>query len=286
MVDTVKVRFRGEVCGDIEPHRRLTLPGGEGVRFYYDRLGNCKAEAELPRLLWGHNGNLLANQKELDDSVTRFRSILSQWVKFASWEWVLIDLVWQFQTRPEDVILAYQWTRFPGVRSLPSLFYGGKQISWRGGRRGLKLYRKAKGVLRVELRLAGLQLRTRIDDNGLLDFAELYRVFRADVLKLSPVRLPEARKHSLAEIVAALPMELQNTAILRYQVGRSTRAVNGFKRDISDARLKRTDWNLRDLLPAERLPPVVNIEPEKRNCRATGKREPYKNGLPFGRADA
>lgn len=273
MLDTVKVRFCGEVCGDIEPYRRLTLPGGGGVRFYHDRLGNCNAEAELPKLLCGHNGHLLATQAELDESFARFRSILSRYVEFESWHLVLIDLVWQFQTRPEDVILAYQWARFPGVRSLPSLFCGDKAISWRGGRGRLvlKFYRKAEGVLRVELRLAGPQLRMRIDENASPDIAQLYGVFRADVLKLSPVPLPEARKHSIAEIVAALPMELQNAAVLTYQAGRTERAVRGFKRDVSIARVKRVGWNLSELLPAKHLPPVVNVEPKRRNCKIAKK---------------
>jgi hypothetical protein len=265
MVDTVKVWFTGTPHANVPAHRRVTL--ADGVRLKHDGFGTCKAEVELPKLLWGHNGRLVANQAELDHSVARFRAVLSQQVEFASWQLVLIDLVWQFQTRPADVILAHQWQRFPGVRSLPSLLCGGREISWRGTRRGLKLYDKADGVLRVELRLAGGQLRKRIDDDAPLDFAELYRVFRAEVLKLSPIQLPEARKHSMAEIIAILPLELQNEAILVYQQGRTARAVSGFKRDVSVARIKRVCWNLCDLLPAENPPPPVNCEPRNQRRR-------------------
>jgi hypothetical protein len=173
----------------------------------------------------------------------------------------LIDLVWQFETRAEDVILAHQWLRFPGVRSLPSLICGGKEISWRGGRLALKFYRKAEDVLRVELRLAGRQLRKRIDPQAPLSFAELYRAFRAEVLKLPQVQLPETRKHSLADIIANLPLESQNGAILAYQAGRTARAASGLKRDVSLARVKRVGWNLGDLLPVENPPPPVNCEP-------------------------
>jgi hypothetical protein len=250
--------------------RRLTLACG--VRFYHDGFDNCKAEAELPKLLWGHNGRLLANQAEIDASVARFRSILSQQGKFEPWQLVVVDLVWQFQTRPADVILAHQWLRFPGVRSWPSLLKGDKEISWRGSRLGLKFYDKAEGVLRVELRLAGKQLQKRIDADAPLNFDELYQVFRADVLKLPPVQLPEARKHSLAEIIAGLPLEFQNDAILTYQQGRTARAVNGFKRDVSVARLKKVGWNLHELLPADNPPPPVNCEP--RNQR---KKDHEKN---------
>jgi hypothetical protein len=118
--------------------------------------------------------------------------------------------------------------------------------------------------LRVELRLAGGQLRQRIDDDAPLTFTELYQVFRDEVLKMESVQLPEARKHSTAEIIAALPTEFQNTAVLTYQQGRTARAVSGFKSDVSAARLKKVGWNLRELLPAQSPPPPVNCEPRKR----------------------
>lgn len=263
MVDTIKVWFTGTPRAHVPAGRRLPL--ADGVRFHYDGFVTCKAEAELPKLLGrDHNGRLVANQAELDQSVARFRAVLSQQVEFASWQLVLIDLVWQFQTRPADVILAHQWLRFPGVRKLPSLLCGGKEISWRGARLGLKFYDKAESVLRVELRLAGGQLRKRIDADAPLDFAELYRVFRDEVLKLSPIQLPEARKHSWADSIAGLPLEFQNAQILNYQQGRTARAVSGFKRDVSVARIKKVDWNLCDLLPAENPPPLVNCEPRYR----------------------
>jgi hypothetical protein len=262
MVDTIKVWFTGTPHANVPAYRKLTL--ADGVRFYHDGFGNCKAEAELPKLLWKHNGRLLTNQAELDAGVARFRAVLSQQVEFASWRLVLIDLVWQFQARTADIILAHQWQRFPGVRKLPSLLYGGNEISWRGSRLALKFYDKAEGVLRVELRLAGAQLRKRIDADAPLNFVELYGVFRAEALKLSPIQLPEARKHSTAEIIAALPLEFQNVAILAYQPGRTARAVSGFKRDVSIARVQRVGWNLRELLPAENPPPPVNCEPRNR----------------------
>jgi len=281
MVDTLKVRFTGTPLAAMPAERGVRLDGG--VRFWHDGLGNCKTEAELPKLLWGHNGRLVASQAELDGSVARLREILSEKVKFESWQLVMVDLVWQFKTRPADVILAHQWLHFPGVRKLPSLLYGGKEISWRGARLGLKMYDKAEGVLRVELRLAGEQLRKRIDDDAPLNFEELYSVFRVEVLKLPPVQLPEARKHSTAEIIASLPTELQNTAILTYQQGRTARAASGLKRDVSVARLRAVRWDLRELLPTENPPPAVNCEPRNqrgRTHRPCPPRTSLSGGIP------
>jgi len=267
MIDTLKVRFSGTPPSTMPVRRRVELAGG--VRFWHDGMGNCKAEAELPKLLWGHNSRLIVNQAELDASVERLRSILSQNKIYASREaeLVLIDLVWQFKARTDDVILAHQWQRFSGVRNLPSLLCGGKSIVWRGTRVGLKFYRKADGVLRVELRLAGEQLRKRLNAVAPLNFAELYRVYRTELLKLEPLQLPEPRKHSTAEIIGAMPLEIQNRAILAYQQGRTARAVSGLKRDVTLARIKMVGWNLRDLLPAENPPPAVHCEPRRRQAR-------------------
>jgi len=258
MIDTIKVWFTGTLHVSMPARNKLTLPSG--VRFWHDGEGNCKVEAELPKLLYGHNGHLLSSQADIDASVARLREVLFQIVKFESWQFVLIDLVWQFRTRTADVILAYQWQRFPGVRSWPTMHKGDKQISWSGARLGLKFYRKAEGFLRVELRLAGDQLRKRIDADAPLNFDELYQVFRAEVLKLPTVQLPEARKHSMAEIIATMPTEFHNDAILTYQQGRKSRAVCGLKHDVSAARLKKVSWNLRELLPAENPPLPVHCE--------------------------
>jgi hypothetical protein len=276
MVDTIKVRFIGKPHAAVPPRRPVKLT--DGVRFWHDGEGNCKVEAELPKLLWGHNGCLLASQENIDVSVAKLRAVVLQYVEFSSWQLVFIDLVWQFRTRPADVILAHQWLRFRGVKKLPSLLYGDKEISWRGARLMLKFYDKAKGVLRVELRLAGAQLRKRIDADALLDFTELYRVFRTEVLKLSPIQLPEARKHSTAEIIAKLPLKLQNEVVLTYQQGRTARAVSGFKRDVSIARIKRVGWNLCDLLPANNPPPPVNCEPRKHPAKRFLEAGPVQNG--------
>ena len=263
MVDTIKVWFTGTPHVDFPARKQGTLR--YGIRFWHDGEGNCTAEAELPKLLYGHNGHLLTSQADIEASVTRLREVLFQVVKFESWTLKVVDLVWQFQTRPADVILAYQWIRFPGVRNDPSL-HGCKEIHWTGARSRweLKFYDKGKGVLRVELRLAGAQLRKRIDDDAPLTFAELYQVFLADVRKLPTVQLPEARKHSLAEIVAGMPPEFQNQAVLAYQTNHTARAVSGFKRDVSVARVKRIGWNLGELLPADNPPPPVHCEPRSR----------------------
>ena len=275
MVDSVTVWFTGSAHIELPAGRWLKSPDADEVRLKHDGLGNFKAEAELPKLLWGHNGRLLTNQDELDQSVEQFRSHLLSKVEFSSWEFKRVDLCWHFRTRATDVILAHQWLRFPGVRSLPSLLYGGKQISWRGGKLGLKFYDKAKAigdsgsVLRVELRLAGAQLRKRIDANAPLKFDELYNVFRAEVLKLSPLELPEARKHSFAEIFANLQPEVRSQALLDYRQGRTSRAVREFDRRVSGACLRRIEWNWRDILPADNPPPPVNVEPRNRRQNET-----------------
>jgi len=270
MVDTVKVKFAGRVLAPLPPRRQWPLPNG--VRFWHDGEGNCKAEVELPKLLWGHNGHLLADQAELDRSIALFRESLAQVVEFDSWQWVLVDLCWQFRARAADVIRAHQWSNFAGIRNLPSLICGGKEISWRGAksRRALKMYDKnprdeAGGVLRVELRLAGPKLREKIDVDARLNFGELYHIFREEVVKLAPVTLPEARKHSFADLAAGLPLEIRSEFLLGYRQGKTSRSVRGFERKVGSACLRRIGWNWSEKLPAGRPPELINTE-SKRRC--------------------
>lgn len=111
MVDTLKVRITGTPRADVPSGTRVTLRGG--VRLHYDGFVTTKAEAELPKRLWGHNGRLIANQGELDAGVSRIRNILAEQVPFTAWEVALLDLVWQFEAQTAEVILAHQWARFP-----------------------------------------------------------------------------------------------------------------------------------------------------------------------------
>jgi hypothetical protein len=68
MVDTVKVWFIGTGRVPVPPRQKVTLR--DGVRLYHDGMGTWKAEAELPKLLFGHNGRLISSQSELDDAKT------------------------------------------------------------------------------------------------------------------------------------------------------------------------------------------------------------------------
>jgi len=275
MVDTVKVKFPGRLLFPLAARRQVKLPNG--VRFWHDGEGNCKADVELPKLIWGHNGHLLADQAELDQSVALFHASLAEVVKFTSWQWVLVDLCWQFRARAADVIRAHQWTSLAGIRNLPSLIFGGKEISWRGAksRRALKMYDKnlqargeAGGVLRVELRLAGPKLREKINVDAGLKFGELYQIFRTEVVKLAPVTLPEPRKHSFADLAAGLPMEIRSDFLLGYRQGKTSRAVRGFERKVGSACLRRIGWNWDEKLPADHPPELINTESKHRSPRS------------------
>ena len=274
MIDTGKVKFTGRLLAQLPPRRQVKFPNG--VRFWHDGEGNCKADVELPKLLWGHNGCLLADQADLDRSVALFRESLASVVEFESWQWVLVDLCWQFRARAADVIRAHQWSTFAGIRNLPSLICGGKEISWRGAksRRALKMYDKnlrargeADGVLRVELRLAGPKLREKIDVSVGLNFGELYQIFRTEVVKLAPVTLPEPRKHSFADLAAGLPLEIRSQFLLGYRQGKTSRAVRGFERKIGSACLRQIGWNWSEKLPVGHPPELINVESKRRQTQ-------------------
>jgi hypothetical protein len=270
MVDTVKIEFNGVAKIDIPPRKRLTLTNG--ARLWYDGIATFRAEAELPKLLWGHNGRLITNQEDLDASLELLRSSLQKYVEFSSWQFVRIDLCWQFNTDAKAVILAHQWTCLPGIRKRPTVFDGGKQISWRGGRSRvvLKMYQKSsspigesKTVLRVELTLAGAGLRCRINPSVPLRFDTLWKAFRGELIKLPAPRVPERRKHSFAEIIAALAPECQKMGLLIYQAGRTAQSVSNFEKQVGTACLQRIVWDWGTKLPSDHPPIAVHVDSKR-----------------------
>lgn len=270
MVDTVKIEFNGIAKIDITPRKRRTLTNG--ARLWYDGIATFRAEAELPKLLWGHNGRLITSQGELDASLELLRSSLQKYVEFSSWQFVRVDLCWQFNTDAKAVILAHQWTCLPGIRKRPTVFDGGKQISWRGGRSRvvLKMYQKSssstgesKTVLRVELTLAGAGLRCRINPIVPLRFDALWKAFRDELIKLPAPRVPERRKHSFAEIIAALAPECRKMALLVYRAGRTAQSVSNFEKHVGMACLQQIVWNWETELPADHPPTAVHVDSKR-----------------------
>jgi len=273
MVDTARVWFTGSPRAAL-PANHWVWDYAKQVRVKFDGSQEFRAEAELPKLIFGHNGRICSSQRELNLAVDRFRSALGSVAEFDEWTWTRLDLVWQWKVeRASEIILAHQWLKFPGIRNDPSLLYGGKMITWCGAKSRLmfKLYDKARsfgngaGVLRAELKLAGEQLRKRIDGNAALDFNELWGAFRLELLNFASVTVPEARRHTFAEVSASLTPEQQSRALSVYRLGRSERAIRLFQHQVSNATLKRIAWHWhnklrkRPRLPAQCEPKAMKV---------------------------
>lgn len=267
MVDSVKIKIEGRPKQPLPSRHRVEH---SGVRIWYDGVGLFKFETELPLLLFGVKGKLIVTQQHLAQAEEKLRSIIASLVDVESSEWTLVDLVWQVHAPAKSIILAYQWYQFPGIRSLPAVFGGGQSISWGsfGSRLKVLLYDKSTqlkvgtDVLRAEIRLAGQQLRKRIDQSKRLDFQELYKVYRGLLIKLHPVEIPDGPKRNMAQIAAELSPIEQNVVISRYSHGRSIRTVQQFKKDMSKAQIKNIKWDWRTVFPADGPPPPVTVEPK------------------------
>jgi len=119
MLDTVRMKTPGKMLRPVARVEWLaslvkpfTSPYGA---FLY------AVECSLPRLLWRHNGRLIARQDELTAAWQRLLAVTTEFAEvspLAEWQPERLDLVWQL-TVPDAgaVIDALSGLRYPGIRS-------------------------------------------------------------------------------------------------------------------------------------------------------------------------
>ena len=271
MVDTVEIRFTGTAKTEIPLGKQQTLE--KGVRLWHKGEGNFRAAAELPKLLYGYNGRLIADQEELTEAWHRFLAILRTKVEFTTFGITRLHPVWQWRKQAQEVILAFQWSRHPSAKSLPSMLAGGKEVAWGSKNSGwqLVLYGKAADVLRAELRLHGRPLARLADVNQPPDFGKVWIVLQAALAPLTDVKLPEEKRHSFAGCVAKLPPEHQAAFVANYKQGRTPRAVSTFAQEVSNAALAGIGFRVADLVGENgQPPPPCHAQPPK--PRGPGRR--------------
>src|SRR5262245_65268689 len=97
MLDTVKFALDAQLRGlsrGVRPHPLVRFRRGalEG------RIGSVECES-LPKLLWGHNGRVIATQAELDAALGQLWTEVNRVVEapqLGEWRPLRLDLVWQF----------------------------------------------------------------------------------------------------------------------------------------------------------------------------------------------
>lgn len=274
MLDTVRMKTPGKM---LRPFARVewlallvkpfTSPDGA---FLY------AVECSLPRLLWGHNGRLIASQAELAAAWQRLSTVTTSFADvppLADWLPERLDLVWQFAVPDAGAVIdALSGLRYPDIRS-PAIHQAGRCVTWRGGgsRFMVQAYHKsAKArqpgeVLRFEVRLRGSELR-RLHGRDWRDFSALYAAYRQLVTRLPDAPLPEGKCGWPEAVGRGVPVEFHET-VLAF-MGQSPRTVRDARQRMRLARASagRTR-RLTDLLPADNPPPPITVEPRRREPR-------------------
>lgn len=224
-------------------------------------------EASLPKVLYGHNGRLIANQSWLNAGLAKLKlelSTVADVPDLASWRPWRVDLTWNFDLPARNYILAHFCSPVSGIRSLPILFDGGQGLSWRGARSHfmVKLYNKSRQmhtqgeVLRAEISLRSEQLTRRLDGDW-RDFDALYRVYRKIMSSIPALEKP-MKARGWQEAVGLETVEIRHRILSRV----TPKSERTFRRNWSRMQAAQFPgsfaWD--DALPQDNPPPAIHVE--------------------------
>ena len=200
MIDTVTIFARWPLRTALPGRRKTGI--APGLRVWADATGATleRAECSLPRLLFGQNGKVLANQGELAAGLSKLHTELNRVADMPDvdrWRPWRVDMAWNFDFPARPLVLAHAGLRVPGIRSGSTLHPDCHGVSWRGAasRFMVRLYDKGRemrlpvSVLRAEISLRGEQLNRRLCGDW-RQFSDLWRVYRDIMASIPPVQKP------------------------------------------------------------------------------------------------
>jgi hypothetical protein len=218
-------------------------------------------EVSLPRVLFGHNGQLLGWQSSIDAALLEVDAILNRISALVSASRLFrrVDLVWQFRDDPAKFYSAHQCCHHPMIHS-PPVDYGNNGLSWRGSGLIISIYdkvlretRKAGNIVRVELQLRSARL-ARILGRGQtvtrLKFTECYKAYRSIVRRFKPkMVIRDMRRDPLYLIAFAASKDRKYYWPLWARTFKSQQSRNRALRRLLAIKLKfsRVSWS--ELLP-------------------------------------
>lgn len=259
-----------------------TLPL-ENIRFLHKETGlrlqgvgtaNCgrieTLEVSLPKLLFGQNGRLITDQRQLDESICILRKLLgdvlgAEFTKMTEAHLTRVDLVWQYRRDPAKMIEDLSKVRHPQVRKANRV-YQGESVNFPGRERFLRIYDKEKEqkgrrgeVTRIELQLRGKALkddlarkdRVTIKD---LKFDTCYKAYRDFLMRFEPLK-----KIDLQKTIELLAWAVRNDAkgndgqmlFDLWAEGKSDRHIRRTRAKIEQVNFKYRQWTFGDLLPED-----------------------------------
>ena len=188
-----------------------------GLRVYVHADLIIKVEVDLPKLLFGHNGRLLKTQEDIDTALNRLHVALENISRphgafsgfypgeqpddFSTY-YVRVDLVWQFDLKPEVVFLAMRNAKHPEINKRNGE-YQNQTLVFPGSAIRISMYdKKVKDrarcphhVLRVEIQLREDKIAEHFDlgQHALqtLDLRAVYAVYRDVLLRFGSDLIPD-----------------------------------------------------------------------------------------------
>ena len=246
---------------------------GPGIRVRTDGSGDgiLWAEASLPRLLFGHNGRVLAEQTQINEALNKLRDELSNFAlvpPVSQLQAGRVDIAWNFPLLARPLIMAHGYLRVPTIRRGPTRFPDDTGISWRGAGSQivLTMYDKSKqmhvpgSVLRVELSLRNRRLRERFAGTSWQCLDKLWEVFREVLSGIAPIQTVRQARNWL-EAVAPESPEVRGRILSRLEhKSERTRRRNAQRLEVAAARIDRP-FSWAEFLPIDAPPSPVQVEP-------------------------
>jgi hypothetical protein len=232
-------------------------------------------EVSLPRILFGHNGHLIAWQNEIDAALQKVELILNQFSTALDPARVYrrVDLVWQFMGDPSIFALAHRHCRHPMIHR-PPIAYGNDGLEWRGSSLKIIMYdkllqqaKRSGDVVRLEVQLRGRSLvrllgnRVAVSD---LIFSRCYKTYRTIIQKFSAKLVP---KISNTLDLIAFGTEKYNLDLWPHWAStyKNPQSLNRARRQLLVRKLKYFGVNWSTLLPKGR--PVWGAETDPSSGR-------------------
>jgi replication protein CRI len=271
MLDTVKI------TGPWQTHDRMParccLRVIRNIRVRTDGSGGniVWAEASLPRLVFGHNGRVLADQTQINEALNKLRNELSNFAlvpPVSQFQARRVDIAWNFPLVARPPIMAHGYLRVPTIRRGPTRFPDDTGISWRaaGSQMVLTMYDKSKqmhvpgSVLRVELSLRNHRLRERFAGTSWQSLDKLWEVFREVLSGIAPIQTVQQARNWLEAIAPESP-EVRGRILSRLEhKSERTRRRYAQRLEVAAARIDgRFCWA--EFLPIDAPPSPVQVEP-------------------------
>lgn len=249
-----------------------------GLRAWFKSSLLSYVEVSLPRILFGSNGRLIRNQKQLSRAEKELERVLLEIAEpaLSARRIIRLDLAWHVAGDPEAFVAAHRLVRHPFVRADP-VIQTRHSISWGKGKNRFRLliYDKCRqmklgkgNVVRVEVQLRSKRLSstfpTLLDPNGVLcripHFKRLYKAFRKILVKLSPRQLPKLR--TIADLFAIAENHQGVSLFDCWSVGKNAQHVRRTQAKVAACQLRYSKIAWKRLLPLKIPPPAIDVLPK------------------------